>query len=190
LLEGKRSKAGVTLVLGGTRSGKSEVAEGLAISRANGLPVTYVATAGPLGSGLDASGKDASFWLRIEKHRQRRPPEWATNELEHPEALPALLGELEGLALVDSLGAWVARSNHMEVDVDALVRSLLSRAARGMPSVLVSEEVGLGVHPATEPGLRFADALGVLNREVARVAEEVLLVVAGRVLELVDARVR
>jgi adenosyl cobinamide kinase/adenosyl cobinamide phosphate guanylyltransferase len=50
--------------------------------------------------------------------------------------------------------------------------------------VVVSEEVGLGVHPATEDGRRFRDALGTLNQAVAAVADEVLLVVAGRILRL------
>ncbi len=44
--------------------------------------------------------------------------------------------------------------------------------------------MGLGVHPPTEVGRRFADALGALNREVAAASDRVLLVVAGRVLPL------
>jgi adenosyl cobinamide kinase/adenosyl cobinamide phosphate guanylyltransferase len=50
--------------------------------------------------------------------------------------------------------------------------------------VLVSEEVGLGVHAATEVGRRFADQLGLLNRAVADQADDVLLVMGGRVLPL------
>jgi len=48
----------------------------------------------------------------------------------------------------------------------------------------VSEEVGLSVHPPTDAGRRFVDALGELNQAVAAVADDVLLVVAGRVLPL------
>ena len=50
--------------------------------------------------------------------------------------------------------------------------------------MIVSEEVGLGVHPSTEVGRAFRDVLGDVNRAVAEVADEVLLVVAGRVLPL------
>ncbi len=50
--------------------------------------------------------------------------------------------------------------------------------------MVVSDEVGLGVHPTTEVGRRFADALGALNRAVADEADRVLLVVAGRVMAL------
>ena len=51
-------------------------------------------------------------------------------------------------------------------------------------TILVSDEVGLGVHPETRAGLEFRDSLGALNRVVAAAADEVLLVVAGRVLSL------
>ena len=50
--------------------------------------------------------------------------------------------------------------------------------------IVVSDEVGLGVHPSTEAGRRFRDALGLVNQAVAAVADEVLLVVAGRALRL------
>ena len=49
---------------------------------------------------------------------------------------------------------------------------------------MVSDEVGLGVHPETEVGRRFRDTLGSVNQSVAQVADDVLLVVAGRVLRL------
>jgi adenosyl cobinamide kinase/adenosyl cobinamide phosphate guanylyltransferase len=157
----------ITLVLGGTRSGKSEVAE-----RAAGLgrAVTYVATAGVVG--------DEAFAARVEAHRRRRPTGWRTVELAGD--LPELLRATPGVVLVDSLGAWVTRED-CRPDVGALCDALRRRAD---PCVLVSEEVGLGVHAPTEIGLRFADALGDCNRRVAAVADRVLFVVAGRVLEL------
>ena len=87
--------------------------------------------------------------------------------------------------LVDSLGTWVAAHPDLAPDVAALVAALRARAARAPgATVLVSEEVGLGVHPPTEVGRCFADALGTLNRAVAEIADRVLLVVAGRVLPL------
>jgi adenosyl cobinamide kinase/adenosyl cobinamide phosphate guanylyltransferase len=49
---------------------------------------------------------------------------------------------------------------------------------------VVSDEVGLGVHPSTDVGRSFRDALGTLNRVVADASDEVLLVVAGRILRL------
>lgn len=172
----------LTLVLGGTRSGKSVVAEQLvadtvsdaAADAAAGahVAVTYVAT---------ASVADADMERRVAAHRARRPSAWATEELGDGAELPALLARLEGVVLVDSLGAWLASVPGLAVDVPALVGAL--RGRRGV-TVVVSEEVGLAVHPPTPLGRAFVDTLGRCNQAVAAAADRVLLVVAGRALEL------
>jgi len=156
----------ITLVLGGVRSGKSEVAERLA----GPGPGTYLATA------LVSPGDD-DFAERVAGHRARRPAGWVT--VEEPRAVPAVLARLHGPVLLDALGTWIA--NDLRPDVDALVAALVTR--RG-DTVVVSEEVGLGVHPVSEVGRLFADRLGEANRRVAEVADRCLLVVAGRVIEL------
>jgi adenosyl cobinamide kinase/adenosyl cobinamide phosphate guanylyltransferase/cobalamin synthase len=156
----------ITLVLGGVRSGKSEVAERLA----GPGPGTYLAT------GLVAAGDD-DFADRVARHRDRRPVAWAT--VEEPRAVPGVLARLHGPVLLDALGTWIA--NDLRADLDGLVEALVTR--RG-DTVVVSEEVGLGVHPASEVGRLFADRLGEANRRVAEVADRCLLVVAGRVIEL------
>jgi adenosyl cobinamide kinase/adenosyl cobinamide phosphate guanylyltransferase len=97
------------------------------------------------------------------------------------EGLVDAVRDLSGTALVDSLTTWVARGRSFDVDVDGLCRALTERSGH---SVVVSDEVGLGVHPSTEEGRRFRDALGLANQAVAAVADEVLLVVVGRVLAL------
>jgi adenosyl cobinamide kinase/adenosyl cobinamide phosphate guanylyltransferase len=159
----------ITLVLGGARSGKSGLAERLAADLAP--PVTYVATL--------HVGDDPDLAARVERHRARRPPAWRT--VQAGTALPELLRTLTGSVLVDSLGPWVSASDAMQVDVVALCSALVQREG---DSVVVSDEVGLSVHPSTENGRRFRDALGVLNQAVAASADEVLLVVAGCTLRL------
>lgn len=162
----------ITLVLGGTRSGKSEVAETL-VAAAPG-PVTYVAT---------GQRTDDDMAARIAAHEARRPTSWTT--VEAGSDLPAALAGLAGSVLIDSLGTWVAAHTDLAPDPSALCAALRAREASGAgDTVVVSEEVGLGVHAPTEAGRRFADALGALNRSVADEAERVLLVVAGRVLPL------
>jgi len=156
----------ITLVLGGVRSGKSEVAERLA----GPGPGTYLAT------GLAAPGDD-DFADRIARHRARRPASWAT--VEEPCAVPEVLARLHGVVLLDALGTWIA--NDLQADIDALVKALVHRPG---DTIVVSEEVGLGVHPPTELGRLFADRLGEANRQVAEVADRCLLVVAGRVIDL------
>jgi adenosylcobinamide kinase/adenosylcobinamide-phosphate guanylyltransferase len=158
----------ITLVLGGTRSGKSELAEGIAASWRR--PVTYVAT---------GRATDDDFAARIAGHRARRPADWST--VEAGADLPAVLAVLDAPALVDSLGTWVAGCPDLVPDTAGLCEALAGRRA---DTVIVSEEVGLGVHPVTEAGRRFADALGELNRAVADGADQVLLAVAGRALPL------
>ena len=158
----------IILVLGGTRSGKSEAAEALAAGL--GGPVTYVAT---------GRAVDEDMAARIAAHRARRPAGWAT--LEAGKDLPDLLRDLAGPVLVDSLGTWVAGHDDLAPGIAPLCAALRERPG---DTVVVSEEVGLGVHPPTEAGRRFADVLGTLNRAVADLADRVLLVVAGRVLPL------
>lgn len=158
----------LTLVLGGTRSGKSEVAERLVAEC--GPDVIYVAT---------GQGTDEEMSARIAAHKLRRPPSWETIETTGLIATVATLPDRP--AIVDSLGTWVAHTEDFAVDADALVTALRARRA---PTVLVSDEVGMGVHPATEVGRAWRDALGELNRVVAAACDEVLLVVAGRTLRL------
>jgi adenosylcobinamide kinase / adenosylcobinamide-phosphate guanylyltransferase len=159
----------ITLVLGGARSGKSVVAERLVGDLSS--PVTYIAT-------LEV-GDDADLAERVELHRARRPSQWVT--LDAGPDLLAMLRTVVGSVLVDSLGPWVSGSPGMEVSGDALCSALVQRAG---DTVVVSEEVGLSVHPSTEEGRRFCDALGTLNQAVATVADQILLVVAGCTLRL------
>jgi adenosyl cobinamide kinase/adenosyl cobinamide phosphate guanylyltransferase len=160
----------ITLVLGGARSGKSEIAEGLAAQLPS--PVLYFATADV--------GDDDDLAARVATHRDRRPSEWKTIEAGRDLA-GALRVEPDGTALVDALGSWVAAHDDFRVDVRDLVDAITSRSGN---AVIVSEEVGLGVHPSSEGGRAFRDALGDVNRALAGLADDVLLVVAGRVLRL------
>jgi adenosyl cobinamide kinase/adenosyl cobinamide phosphate guanylyltransferase len=162
----------IALVLGGARSGKSEYAERLAADLPE--PVSYVATARVDG--------DPDLAARIAEHRARRPASWAT--IESGPDLPAVLRATGGTVVLDALGPWVAAAPSFRVDAAALCGALRGRSG---DTVVVSDEVGLGVHPSTEEGRHFRDALGALNQTVATVADEVMLVVAGRALRLDSA---
>ena len=160
----------ITLVLGGARSGKSTYAERL--TGRLPAPITYVATL--------LVGDDQDLSARVARHRQRRPAEWGT--VEAGLDLPAVVRSLEGSMLLDSLGPWVALNGEAGGAQSAtLCRALTERSG---DSVVVSEEVGLGVHPSSAAGRHFRDALGTINQDVAEVADRVLLIVAGRALPL------
>ncbi len=169
-----------TLVLGGTRSGKSAYAEGLFSVAAT---VSYVATAGHRPG-------DAEWAARIDAHRRRRPPSWRTLECgDKPEMLPQLLRDAGAgdALLVDDLGGWVtAVCDAADWAADAVRRPLaeLPGALRtALPTVVfVSPEVGLSVVPDNRAARIFADALGTVNRSVADLCDRVVLVVAGQPL--------
>jgi adenosyl cobinamide kinase/adenosyl cobinamide phosphate guanylyltransferase len=158
----------IVLLVGGTRSGKSELAESLAADL--GEPVTVI---------VPAVAVDDEHRERIAVHRARRPDTWST--VECGSALVAAIDASDGTVVVDSLGTWVSASPTLDVDAAELVDVLQRRTA---PTVLVTEEVGLAVHPTTDAGRRFVDVLGALNAAVARIADDVRLVVAGRSLRL------
>lgn len=161
----------ITLILGGARSGKSTAAERLAAHRPG--PVTYVATA-----AVDPA--DGDHLERIRRHQARRDPSWTTVEATGAQAVAALRS-ISGTVLMDSLGTWLTGHLALDADLRALCTALVGRSG---DTIVVSEEVGLGVHPSSELGQRFRDALGEANLAVAEIADEVVLVVAGRVLPL------
>ncbi len=173
------------LVIGGARSGKSRAAEALLASAED---VTYVATAYP-------ADHDPEWTARVAAHRDRRPASWTT--VETLDLVP-LLGTPGGPLLVDCLTLWLTRvidahdgwsdeawtgpaAAAVAADVDALVAAVAG-AARDV--VLVTNEVGQGVVPATASGRRFRDEMGVLNVRVAEACDDVLWCVAGRVVRL------
>ncbi|WP_219418676.1 bifunctional adenosylcobinamide kinase/adenosylcobinamide-phosphate guanylyltransferase [Pseudonocardia nigra] len=170
-----------TLVLGGTRSGKSRYAEDLLPADA---PVRYLATA-------RRRDDDPEWSARIDVHRARRPAGWTTVEGGDVAALvraggdPLLVDDLATwlTGVLDDAGAWESPATPPAVDtaVAGLVDAVAACPGR---VVLVSAEVGLGVVPATRAGRLFRDELGALNAALAAVCDEVLLLVAGLPLRL------
>lgn len=180
----------LTLIIGGARSGKSELAQRLAVS--SGRPVVFVATMQPL---------DDEVRSRITTHRAARPAEWRT--IEEPLDLPAALESIANgrVVVIDCLTLWT--SNMLMSDlgeavdtpadkIEAAVSHAVERAA-GLATwcaryegdvIVVSNEVGLGVVPPYPLGRAFRDALGATNASFATEADRVLQCTAGMVLDL------
>ena len=162
----------LTFLLGGARSGKSTLAVDLA-GQAGG-DVTFIATGEP---------RDDEMAERIALHRAQRPARWET--VEEPVELAQALATASRVAIVDCLSLWVANLFERADDIQERNRAALERAqARDGTTIVVSNEVGLGVVPATELGRRYRDTLGRVNAEWAAAADEAFLVVAGRTLQL------
>lgn len=167
----------LTLICGPAGGGKSRWAEHLASASAR--DVVYLAT-GPL------LPDDADWQRRLDRHRQRRPLQWNCREV--GAELPAAVAELRAteIALIDSLGTWVAAwldcgSPQWEQHCAALHEAVLACPA---PLLLVCEEVGWGVVPSTPEGGRFRTRLADLEQRLMREAAAAWLVVAGRALDL------
>ena len=166
-----------TFLIGGARSGKSSLAVRLA-SAVDG-PVVVVAT---------AEGRDDEMAERIRAHRASRPDGWET--VEAPiELLDAVDGAGEDACVIlDCLTLWV--SNAIEAgasgeQIDAEARTVASiLAGRPASSVVVSNEVGLGIVPANALARTYRDVLGRVNASFAAEASRSLFVVAGRGLPL------
>ncbi len=168
------------LLLGGARSGKSRYA--VEQAQVIGGSAAVVAT---------ARAVDGDMAARIARHRAERPARWAT--LEEPLDVAAACRRAAGshdLVIVDCVTVWI--SNLMERgDDDTLVLAAVDDLAKLLRErlgsvILVSNEVGQGVHPPTELGRRFRDLLGVVNQRLAAVADRVTLMVAALPLTVKD----
>jgi len=166
-----------TLILGGARSGKSALAERLALE--SGKEVVYIAT---------AQAHDAEMAARIAHHRDRRLAHWQS--VEEPLALAGALrayARPDRCVLVDCLTLWL--SNLLgNTDDQRLGREYegLLEVLPALPGELlfVSNEVGLGVVPMGELTRRFVDEAGRLHQALAARCERVLFVAAGLPLPL------
>jgi adenosylcobinamide kinase/adenosylcobinamide-phosphate guanylyltransferase len=168
---------GLTLLLGGVRSGKSALAVELAA--ASGRAVVFVAT---------AEAGDEEMARRIARHRTERPGGWRTIETPRDVATAVREAPAEACVVVDCLSVWVA--NLLDLGDDEIIAAagdLASALAARAESIAVTNEVGMGVHPSTAIGRRYRDIMGAANAAAARAADRALLVVAGRVLPLLPA---
>ncbi|MCD5391000.1 bifunctional adenosylcobinamide kinase/adenosylcobinamide-phosphate guanylyltransferase [candidate division NPL-UPA2 bacterium] len=158
-------------ITGGARSGKSSFAVKLATRLSK--KVIFIATAQALDKEMKA---------RIKKHQRQRRRNWRT--VEEPRDTDKILSELrkrDNLVLLDCLTLLISNwllSGKKAVFKD--VRSLLGAAReREFPTIIVSNEVGMGIVPDSELGRRFRDIAGRVNQMVAKEADEVYLLVSG-----------
>jgi adenosylcobinamide kinase/adenosylcobinamide-phosphate guanylyltransferase len=170
-----RGRAKMTFITGGARSGKSRYAQQLALSR-SGNPV-YVAT---------ARIWDAEFGQRVERHRQDRDERWTL--LEEEKWLSRL--PLEGkVAVIDCITLWITNFfSDLKYDVEACLaaceREVEGLLGQDTQLIMISNEIGMGLHADTESGRKFLDLQGWINQSLAAKADEAIFMVSGLPLHL------
>ena len=169
-----------TLIIGGARSGKSTMAQEMAIK--NGGHVLFVAT---------AEAGDEDMQLRIEAHRKSRPAHWTT--LETTSNIGSRIKENIGNAstvVIDCITLLVMavfQQHSGETDADVLEKSVTTEI-QGLTEcideinahfIIVTNEIGLGIVPLDRTSRIYRDVLGRANQMLASFADEVFLLVAG-----------
>ncbi|MDN5940798.1 MAG: bifunctional adenosylcobinamide kinase/adenosylcobinamide-phosphate guanylyltransferase [Nitrospira sp.] len=190
------------LVLGGAASGKSQMAldlaRGLALPQAVPVPVRRGQTPrADAGKGVSprfafvATGQalDREMKIRIERHQATRSSDWETAEVS-TDLADWFSGNSKNYQVVvlDCLTLWLSnlQGQHLR-DVAIfkattdLLQSIRTTRAR---VVIVSNELGLGLVPATKPVRAFRDLAGRVNQQVAAEADEVYLAISGIPLRL------
>ena len=162
--------ATITFITGGQRSGKSKYAQHLA-EKVYTNPV-YLAT---------ARVWDDDFKKRIERHQSDRGEKWQT--IEEEKAISKL--HLEGRAVVlDCVTLWLTNIFHdNDYNVDLSLKEAIAEwdsfTSQKMLLMVVSNELGMGIHAESEISRKFSDLQGWMNQYIASKADDVYLMISG-----------
>jgi adenosylcobinamide kinase / adenosylcobinamide-phosphate guanylyltransferase len=172
-IERRGTSAMVTLVIGGARSGKSRFAQSL------GTDFSHVVYVAPLRA------EDPEMEARVAQHRRDRPAHWITVE-EPLEIASAVERHRDAdCILVDCLTLWLSnlcweyRAENGSIEGVAMAQIARVAVVPAARVVLVTNEVGYGIVPESPVARFFRDLQGRVNQEAARIAREVIQVVAG-----------
>lgn len=161
----------IYLITGGERSGKSGYAQSLALQLTNN-PI-YVAT---------ARKWDSDFQNRIDRHQKDRDERWTNIEEEKYLSKIDFSGKV---ALIDCVTLWltnffVDHKNNVDLSLEEAKKEFLLLAEQKNTSlIIVTNEIGMGVHASTEVGRKFTELQGWMNQFLASKADEVVLMVSG-----------
>lgn len=160
----------IRFILGGARSGKSRYAEQLASDSEK--EVIYIAT---------AQAYDDEMKTRISHHKSQRPAHWKT--IEETINIDKALSdndEITTCILIDCLTLWLTNLLCAKHDIMAATQALMDALSHAKSDIiLVSNETGMGVVPMGELTRRYCDEAGWLHQDIAALADQVVLMVAG-----------
>src|SRR5258708_10134362 len=164
------NKKEIIFITGGARSGKSRYAQELAL-QLSANPV-YVETAG---------NWDGDVQERIRRHRQERDDRWSSIEEEKQISRLDLRGKV---AVIDCVTLWITNffidlKNDIDAVLDACKKEIDELYRQDAVLLIISNEIGMGVHAETEIGRKFTDLQGWMNQYIAAKADKVILMVSG-----------
>lgn len=160
----------LTFVTGGARSGKSSYALNKALELSKN-PV-YIAT---------AKVWDKEFEQRVDRHKKERGPEWTSFEQwQNLSSLP-LTGKV---VVIDCVTLWLTNffveyKENVDECLNAFKKEMEDILKVDATFILISNEIGMGVHAHTESGRKFTDLQGWANQYAASKADEAIFMVSG-----------
>jgi len=160
----------IIFITGGGRSGKSRYAQELALSHSNN-PV-YVAT---------AKIWDDDFAERVKRHQSDRDERWTNMEEQRSVSGLPIDGRV---AVIDCVTLWLSNyfadcKYDVESSLDLLKKEVDALVKKSGTFIIISNEIGMGIHPDTEVGRKFSDLQGWSNQYIAGLANEVVFMVSG-----------
>lgn len=161
----------VYLITGGERSGKSSYAQNLALKFSDN-PI-YIAT---------ARKWDSDFQNRIDRHQKERDERWTNIE---EEKYLSKIDFSEKTALIDCVTLWLTNffidnKNDVQLSLEEAKKEFLAIAKNQNSNIIiVTNEIGMGVHAETHIGRKFVELQGWMNQFLAENADEVVLMVSG-----------
>jgi adenosylcobinamide kinase/adenosylcobinamide-phosphate guanylyltransferase len=168
----------IIFILGGARSGKSTYA--IELAKKLDKKVAFIATCSPL---------DVEMKKRIEIHKRSRPAYWETfEEYKEVSALLKRIGSKFNVVIIDCLTLFISNLLSEGFDDNAIVgrinKVLQILKERKCKSILISNEVGLGIVPKSRLARRFRDLAGRVNQMLVQKADEVLFMISGLPLKI------
>jgi adenosylcobinamide kinase/adenosylcobinamide-phosphate guanylyltransferase len=160
----------IIFITGGARSGKSSYAQRLAISLSD--KPAYVAT---------ARIWDAEFEKRVRLHQNERDERWTNYEEQFQvSSLPIE----NSVCIIDCVTLWLTNffietQNDVEAALELFKKEIHALEQKPGVFIIISNEIGMGVHAEMEIGRKFTDLQGWANQYVAALAKKVILMVSG-----------
>ncbi len=167
---------GLILITGPIKSGKSQLAEFLIKEQES---ITYIATSKP-------KYDDPEWELRINIHKRRRPESWKI--VEYPPCICETIKSINetGSILIDSLGGLVEQHLMKDQDQWESIQTNFINCLKSSENaiIIVSEEIGWGIVPATPIGHLFRERLSSLSYSISRISTKKWLAVNGSAIDL------